>query len=280
VSISAIIFSKDRACQLELLLRSIDKNCPDLFDEIVILWNFSNQHYIAGYQKLQEIYDLSDKHSFLCEDNQDTCLDNFGDETVRLIKGSRDHVCLLTDDTVFYRPFEFKGKFVDQFLQEEKSVFSLRLGYNTVIQNIHAQPKTYQPYLHFRLEEDGLLSWKPRDYNCLNNYGYPFSIDGHIYNTEFLSSLVSQFTFNNTNQLESRLFDYRHYVNKMYSFIESCCVNVPINNMSNFTVAGKFFPLSTKELNTAFLNGKKIRLEDVEKVKIKGCHQEINYSLE
>jgi len=51
--INAIIFSKDKACQLELLLRSIRRNTSNLFD-IKVIYEASNGVFNQGYEKLKE----------------------------------------------------------------------------------------------------------------------------------------------------------------------------------------------------------------------------------
>jgi len=40
--VSSIILSKDRAMQLELMLRSSEKHAGDLFEETLVLWGASN----------------------------------------------------------------------------------------------------------------------------------------------------------------------------------------------------------------------------------------------
>ena len=50
--IQAIVFSCDRAAQLDLLLRSIERNAPGVFD-LTITYNASNNDFLAGYDALQ-----------------------------------------------------------------------------------------------------------------------------------------------------------------------------------------------------------------------------------
>jgi hypothetical protein len=47
-----IIFSKNRACQLHLLLESIEKNSNNIFDAIFIIFTYTNKDYFEGYNKL------------------------------------------------------------------------------------------------------------------------------------------------------------------------------------------------------------------------------------
>ena len=50
--INTIIFSFDRACQLHLLLESIEKNAKNTFN-INILYKFSNDEFKKGYELLK-----------------------------------------------------------------------------------------------------------------------------------------------------------------------------------------------------------------------------------
>ncbi len=52
--LDALIFTKDRACQLDLLLRSMEKNCP-LFNYIIICKS-STYDYSKGYEKVMKKY--------------------------------------------------------------------------------------------------------------------------------------------------------------------------------------------------------------------------------
>ncbi len=51
--INAIIFSKDRASQLRLLLYSIQKNAPHAFN-LNVIYTSSNEEFKQGYEKLKD----------------------------------------------------------------------------------------------------------------------------------------------------------------------------------------------------------------------------------
>ena len=53
--ISTIVFSKDRACQLDFLLTSLIQNDNGLFD-INVLYRHSNDKFKTGYEKLIKKY--------------------------------------------------------------------------------------------------------------------------------------------------------------------------------------------------------------------------------
>ena len=50
--INAIIFSKDRAAQLRLLIYSIQKNAPHAFN-LNVIYTSSNEEFNKGYEKVK-----------------------------------------------------------------------------------------------------------------------------------------------------------------------------------------------------------------------------------
>src|SRR5687768_15316372 len=117
--IDLFIPSKDRASQLDLLIRSMSKNAP-VFRPL-ILWKGSDEEYRQGYKKLQEkrIYRPC---MFLEETNL------MGDFHEMLSESKNSLVCICTDDTVFYRKANLaKNDLELMFKDESLSCFSFRL---------------------------------------------------------------------------------------------------------------------------------------------------------
>ena len=253
-----VIFSKDRACQLDLLLRSIRQNCetiPQLYN-VNVLYNFSSTHE-ESYQELINEYT---KVNWIKEFD-------FERQTKELFNNNK--VCLLTDDTVFFKNFRY-------IQTEPDETFSFRLGYNTLVQDFHNN--TIQPMLK-PLEYNGfnIIKWNPNDYPPYCNYGYPFSFDGHVYSGGSLFKILKDSSFKNTNEIVGILHSKRSFITKIVANTHSSCVNVPANNLSGLTEAGKYHAYSTNELRDLYLSGKRIRLDSFHKP-ILGCHQEFVFS--
>jgi hypothetical protein len=94
--VDALIFSKDRACQLDLLLRSIDRYAPGLYSSLTVLWAWSATPFAEAYQTVMKEHQgvvFQTERDF--RDDVDTWL------------GLRDRwtrpVSFLVDDDVFYR---------------------------------------------------------------------------------------------------------------------------------------------------------------------------------
>lgn len=97
--IDCLIFSKDRAAQLDLLLRSIDRYAPGRFTSVSVLYETSDFRgpFSEGY---------SSRHSYLPACGGVWIRQSDFDEDVRgwLRAAPTGTVCFLVDDDVFYAP--------------------------------------------------------------------------------------------------------------------------------------------------------------------------------
>ena len=261
--IDLIIWSKDRAAQLDLLLRSLEEFMPNTFN-VNVVFTYSDEKYRMAYNNVLSTSPVA----FHMKDET-----NFRKDTMLNIENklsNNDLVAFATDDTVLIRPAEFKTEYMDNV-----SVFSLRLGFNTIEQDIHAG--TQQPPLTTYDDEDQTMSWFFSDYHPHHNYGYPFGLDMHVYHREELYNIMRYIPFKNTKELESALFHKRLCIKpKMRSFKQSVAVNVPVNSISGVTRAGEIHASATEYLNEEYLKGRRLSLDALSKEKIVGCHQEIN----
>jgi len=268
--INLIIWSKDRACQLDLLLRSIAEYAPNIFSPTII-YKYSNESYRKAYDKLKDSQHILD-NTFLHE--TDFYTDNIG-----LIKNPIfDHISFSTDDTVIYKPFPIKPYFslVKYLPKNDSEVFSFRLGLNTIVQDLYNQLN--QPALNRYVKIDECVYWNALEYSSVHNYGYPFGLDLHVYRRTLLEGLLSKIgKFNSSNELETKLFKYRTCANYMGSFRQSVAVNIPVNNMSGITQAGMKHSYTNEFLNSQYLSGLQVSLEEISKVDVVGSHQEIPF---
>lgn len=284
--IDLLIWSKDRACQLELLMRSTEVHFP-VINHIHVVFTYSSREYKNAYSELMRQYSISSSyfnhaHIDFYNENFFECGNTFKDATLRVLQDSKaDRICVSTDDSVFFRKTEELCEPVIDY-----DVFSLRLGLNTIVQNPFdgsLQPELKCYTTDYRSasnisDKDDIISWDVNEYNPLSNYGYINGLDGHIYKKDFLMHHLETMEFKNTNQLETGLFHKRPYLrNRMASFRHSVLVNIPHNNMSQYTQS---MSDSLAKLNCDFLDGKRISLQDIESKVIVGCHQLIDYVME
>jgi hypothetical protein len=256
--INLIIWSKNRACQLDALLRSINEYAPNTFYPVVVAKAIGSDH--------QKAYDqLFSERSVPFTNEED-----FYKDTLQEITSDFEFTAFSTDDMIFYRELPSKP-----WLPElPNQIFSFRLGRNTTIQNCHTGEK--QLPLFNPLVKDSCLEWCPKDYIPLSNYAYPLALDLHVFRTEYLQQLLKNIgPFRNSNELESKMQAYTYDIDVMRSYTESVAFNIPCNNLSSVTRAGEQFPYSNEFLNEQYLSGKRIDIDKVSTVPIVGAHQEI-----
>jgi len=114
------------------------------------------------------------------------------------------------------------------------------------------------------------------------DFGYPLSVDGHIFRTKEILKLTKKVSFSNPNTYEASLQIFDNFPrNKMWSYKHSVLVNSPSNIVqSTFqNRKGETYGISTKDLNDAFLSGRFIELDKIDFSNIVGCHQELELPL-
>jgi len=114
------------------------------------------------------------------------------------------------------------------------------------------------------------------------DFGYPLSVDGHIFRTKDIFKLVRKVAFKNPNEMEAGLQIFDTYPrNKMVSYKQNALINTPINMVQDTfeNREGEEFGVNIDSLNEEYLNGKIINLDAIDFSKIKGCHQELELPL-
>ena len=265
--VDLVIFCRDRAAQLELLLRSIYCYADDIFN-INVVWTYSEPSFGAGFKiLLDEFPEINFIHKT-----------NPKDETKLLFeKFKAEWLCLSTDDMVFYRPIPLPNKDLASILPKyNDEVFSFRYGYNTIDQDIHRGTK--QPPLNLHSVKDGILRWNPHMYSPTDNYGYALAVDLHVFRSSFILPLLKKAKFYRPNELEGYLQNFRGEISYMSSFEQSVAVNIPCNNLSTLTSVNSNI-YSLEYLNQQFLAGKRLDLDFISHQRITGAHANIPLKL-
>ena len=262
--ISLIVWSKDRACQLHLLLESIAKHAPGLFN-VDILYLYSDDQYKAGYEILQS--------KSWQNVNWHYQNDKFKTHTLAFVNNGSNYIAFSTDDTVIYRQSPYHIDELSHYLPKSPTeCFSFRLGLNTIIQNPFTGELQTPLSRYTKIKQ--MVFWNNTLYNPIHNYGYPFAMDMHVFNRSILLELLPLIEFSSSNQLESGLFQYANRIIYMSSFVQSIAVNIPMNNLSGITAIGSK-AYTVEELNSLYLEGKRISLSSFN-TSIRGCHQEFD----
>lgn len=247
-----LIFSRDRAAQLDLLLRSLAVNT--VADRTVVLWRGSDVRFRTGYDVVESewpsVYMINDHAGFegLVRWTLDHCRD--------------ERTLLLCDDDVLVRPWrEWR------YWPETLLCFSLRLGTNTVVQ---------YPTGATQLWPGGFYPWLQERDN--GDFGYPGSLDGHQFRTEDLRRMLAGRSFPNPTALECALVEgclaLAHERPMISVYSEQRLVGLPLNRVSEQSnVKHLDDPVySAAALNERFLAGERIDLAALDFTGCDGAH--------
>lgn len=278
-----IIFSKDRAAQLDLCLQSVLQNLNLAPDNccINIVYKASSPEYQEGYdivKKKYRVYKTDEPAVFWF--GEDFC-DGFVGAFNKAMGGTNKYVLFFTDDDIVYRKMEEDyGDCVVASMETEPQLFtvSLRLGSNTFVQDQYRNTNCLIP--DEVIQQPCLIRvWDYTKCPRHTNFSYPFSVDGHFFRkTDVEKILEGDSSWFNPNSLEGK---GQYHLSEMHPhmgcFEHSYVVNTPLNRVQDtcHNKAGKFFSHAPKELNARLLKGECLTLEGMDFSTIIGCHQEV-----
>lgn len=254
-----LIFSKDRACQLDLLLNSIKKFF--LFDtNINILYTYSNKDFGKGYDILKG------KNKNIVWHKQN----NFELDTKKIINNfTKKYTLFLCDDDVFINFVEFDD-LMELLELYTKEIHCISMRMNSTINFCY--PAKLEMIIPKFIESKYYLKWNWTEYNPHTCWGYPMSIDNHIYKTNNIVNLINTLHFYNVNDLEANI-NRNRWRNKpfMLSFLQTKIYNIQNNfvkEKSNEEVI---------QLNENFIDDKKINPKNIYYLNPKSCHGYLKY---
>ena len=239
--IEIVIFSKDRALQLDSLIRSIRDNTDLSSSRIYILYKSTNSSYQQGYNKLTAMNYLRNI-SWIKEDS-------FKGDLTRILEEVQDKSLLmfLVDDNIFHREIttsEITRKFTRRHL-----FISLRVS------------TKYAESLPDFININNYLEWKWTDRkNRLNTWGYPFSVDGNIYSAGFIKKTIIKTNFSAPNTLEGNLDKKKSSFfvktkSRALAPSNPCLFNNPLNKVQSEWETWNA-SINTDILNEMYLKGK------------------------
>ncbi len=272
--INALILSKDRACQLRLLFDSIKKYAPKLFNQITVIYTGSDDRFIQGYDKLisQEVLP-----NLVWQKEKDFVQDfvNFFEQC------DSEFSCGIVDDCVFYKTVPSDAELVESAFDDDVFCFSLRLGSNTTMQ-YYMRPEE-RHHLQNHMVSSHFVKWDWKEWDSRLNYGYPISLDGHIFRTKELAELNRKHEFQYLRQWEGVLAgNSRKDVdrNMMVSYRQSVLFSIPANCVQDPPlVSGQIHSFSEEVLNDSYLGGNIIDLDKLEVgfQNVQWCHNEVPF---
>lgn len=280
--IHIIIFSFNRAMQLETLLRSICQHWSSTPHKVSVLYNTTKEVYQKGYEVLAAEYSYVEfiketsrpQHyhlrDYLHPYNWLKLLhyphvrrqkSNFRDMLNESLHHSEcRYTMFLTDDSAFFAEVCLTKEqlaFIDE--NPSQNQISLRLGTDNV-----QKPESIKP------GDDGTLRWRFNDHRDALSWGYNFSVDAHIYSTVLLRRLLAHIIYCNPTTLEAHINDYvqkTHRLNHGLAFERPVILSYPINMVQQIA-DNESLGVSEEGLNTKFLEGYRLEYPAIDNPKL------------
>ncbi len=298
-----IVFSRDRAMQLDATLRSLILNCPDI-DRISlkVLYKTTGKPHNHQYQQL--ILDYKDYSfiTFINEQNFRYDLLNVLGEFLFPIAQNRKYkfllrysplsaflfcrlitlnnhkfVLFIVDDNLFVNEF-FISNIVNGLNQNESALgFSLRLGKNTNYCYPVDQP---QPLPIFSQMEDSVIkfNWTRAELD----FSYPLEVSSSVYRLHEIFPFINGQRFRNPNTFEAAMANKSSKFSASHPFLmcfhQSVTFSNPINRIQNVARnrAGILHRYSSCKLAEKFDEGYRVDVANYREFVSNGCHQEVD----
>jgi hypothetical protein len=259
-----IVFSRDRAAQLDLLLTSLRENAPALGEQLSVLWTATDDAHREAYARCSAEHPEA---SFVAE----SC---FADDVRSLLAASK-LVVFLTDDSVLFRPLAERRDTPQQLLEADPQLlcFSLRLGRNCE----YCYPVGREQERPSFEQRGDVLSWSWRGAD--GDFAYPMSLDGHLMEAALVRGLLGAEQPVNPNQLEGLLADAakaRRLPERMASYADSHLVSIPVNRVNETHPNRSADTADPGLLNERYLAGDRLALEAIDFAPVDAAHAELD----
>src|SRR3989344_3226748 len=239
ISINTIIFSKNRACQLELLLRSL--NIPG-----VVLYTYDPE-FKSGYAKVKKMYPAV---KFVRETN-------FRKQLIELVRRCSKYGLFLVDDDIMIRPFDITCREFEEFKRNPEIIcLSLRLSPDHRWRGLPELQDNKYEWQHY---SRGSQTFNYR----LRGWGAPMTVAAHMFRKEdILPMIEAAKKIKTPNYLEQVLNINIPDRPLVQCFAKAKFVNNEINQVQTDFPSHTPGP-SARQLNKRFLKGERLSLADI-----------------
>lgn len=261
-SLGCVVFSMDRALQLDGLLRSFFLNKKGDCD-IKVIYRTSNDEHKKSYQEVEARF--KGKVEFFEETG------SFKSTLVNVLNQLKNRkLFFLVDDIIFTENFDCE--FLST-IDTSKYIFSLRMGshlnYSYVVDKIQRLPE-------FIDKNDEYLYW---DWSKSElDWAYPLSVDGHIFNTQEILAMVEYFDFKAPNSFEGVLQNVKELFSKRLgmSYQKARIVNNPCNKVQN-EVSNLHGSMHQDDLLKIWQDRNEIDILPIQRYINKSVHEDIKF---
>lgn len=267
---NVVIFSKDRAAQAHACLESFYKHFKSAEDPtITIIWKATNTSFREGY--LKAIASFPESDNLVWEEETD-----FRSQVVKAVHGfpwaPSQFTMFLVDDIIFVNDVNTADRQFD-LIRNNALMLGLSLRLHDGVTRCYA---TNEDSAVPKFVKGCVWSW----IGCQGDWGYPMSVDGNVFNTEFIKSLVDTTNYNNPNTFEAAL-DMTSKRPGTPAYM--CCytegprlINIPANRVQDQYKNRFAEGYTPEELNEKYLGGEQINVGHYAGLKPKTVHVPIS----
>jgi hypothetical protein len=244
---TTVIFSRNRAMQLDLLLRTLFFCCDDILElsNINVLYLAEGDHK-ESYEILKKDYpqvNFVEEKSF-----KEDLLSFLPDKT---------SILFLCDDSVFTEKFSLAQALEDLNSSEDYIGFSLRLGRNTIHCFPYGDVNQNVPEMMQIRNNVYAYQWKPAELD----FGYPAEVSSSLYKLDTILELLNSLEYENPNTLEAALVTSTPYfvIDKslLLCFDKSICFSVPSSRVQTYN-NNRAGDINVDDLLKEFMNNKRM----------------------
>jgi len=259
-----LVFSKDRAMQLEGLLASLFLHCREQEEiKIIVLYTCSHEETKGKYKEIMENYPrvlFWEELNFFIQ--------------VRDVLKQSPFVLFLVDDTLWVG--DFSPSVLKSLLSTSPQAagISLRLGKNITYCYPLDRPQAL-PFCITQREGFLLYDWL----SASLDFAYPLEVSSSCYRTQDILAVLQESVFKNPNELEGLLANFvvRLLPDKRLLFCpeQSLAFSVPVNRVQN-AVSNRFSyqpDYEVDKLDVKFAEGWRIDVEKLSGFVPQSCHQ-------
>lgn len=218
-----LVFSKDRAMQLHAFLVSLYKNItPRLTTHV--LYHTSSEAHRQSYDELKTLFTDFPIHFHRQKNSA-----SFREDILSLLSACTEgRILFFVDDIIVTEKIDLNDllKF-----DTDRFVPSLRLGLN-LKKNYTTDTQQPLPVLQEKVVSDtDKIVWRWQD--GILDWGYPLSVDGHIFSRRETLAMLKLVPFSAPNTLEDRLQCFLPLFTKRFgvAYKKSKIVNIPCNRV-------------------------------------------------
>ncbi len=271
--LNIIVFSKDRACQLDATLRSIYKHIKVPYD-LSVLYKADLEEFQKGYKILIDIY--SNRISFVEQSH-------FKNDLVNLLKISDyKYTLLLVDDILILRDITLDDPEIIEFISNESLIaLSIRMSTST-------------KYCFFDTDEGEYLIESPEfdDKNIYNflageyppHWYHAVTACGQVIRTKNMLLFAEGLEYNNPNTFENKLNRIGMPSHLAICYDKPRLMEFAINIVNTTHITNKCGDTDIEQLNTEWLNGNRLDIEPWYELKkhytyLRFSHPEIKFEV-